>query len=253
MNSQTQPPVILTDADNTLWDTDAVYASAQLAMLDEIERIAGTSAPTNDRLAWLREIDQAIASVHHRGLRYPPSLLAHALALAVEGSKAVDAAALAEQPRARLLQDDQGSAIADRFVTAIRMLPPLLPGVRTGLDIARTSGVDVWVLTEAHADLQRARIASLGLEHLVAGVSEVSKTIEQYGRQVRRFAPHPVYVFGDQPDRDIIPAAAAGCRTALIPSRFKPFWFQKETSADYVATSFAEAMTWALKTEKLPS
>lgn len=249
MSNRHQPPVILTDADNTLWDTDAVYASAQLAMLEEIEHAAGGSAPADDRLAWLREFDQAIASAHHRGLRYPPTLLAHALALGVKGSTAVDAAALARQPRARLIGGDQGAEIADRFVAAIRMLPPLLPGVRTGLGLALTARVDVWVLTEAHADLQRSRIASLGLDGLVAGVSEVSKTVEQFGRQVRRFAPRSVIIFGDQPDRDIVPAAAAGCRTVLIPSRFKPFWFQKQSEADYVAESFVDAMNWALSTE----
>jgi putative hydrolase of the HAD superfamily len=180
-------------------------------------------------------------------------LLAHALALGSNGSTAANAAALAEQPQRRLLQDDQGAAIADRFVTAIRMLPPLLPGVRSGLEHARAAGADVWVLTEAHAELQRSRIANLGLDDLVEGVSEVSKTIEQFGRQICRFAPRSVIVFGDQPDRDIVPASTAGCRTVLIPSRFKPFWFRKDPKADYVAASFADAMTWALKTEKLAS
>ncbi|MDA9393086.1 hypothetical protein WN73_21450 [Bradyrhizobium sp. CCBAU 45394] len=57
---------LFTDADNTLWDTDTVFAAAQLEMLREVEKLTGRRAPDDeDRgLAFLRTIDQRIATEH---------------------------------------------------------------------------------------------------------------------------------------------------------------------------------------------
>lgn len=75
--------VVFIDADNTLWDTNRVYADAQLSLLTDVERASGRRAKVDNRLGWLREIDQALAERHHAGLRYPPRLLAKAVALAL--------------------------------------------------------------------------------------------------------------------------------------------------------------------------
>src|SRR5690348_17160579 len=83
--------LVVTDADNTLWDTNSVYRDAQLAYFDEVLKIAGVNANIEDRLAYLRNLDQAIAAKHKDHFRYPPLLLAEALynALLTEaGSKA---------------------------------------------------------------------------------------------------------------------------------------------------------------------
>jgi putative hydrolase of the HAD superfamily len=77
--------VVFIDADNTLWDTNRVYADAQLALLADVEIATGFRAPEIDKLDWLRAIDQLLAEKHHAGLRYPPRLLAKAVALALKG------------------------------------------------------------------------------------------------------------------------------------------------------------------------
>ena len=74
--------VLLADADNTLWDTDSVFAEAQLVLLDETERVTRTRCATDDRLAFVRAYDQALASRHHLHLKYPPQMLVAALACA---------------------------------------------------------------------------------------------------------------------------------------------------------------------------
>ena len=58
--SDTDSPVtvVFIDADNTLWDTDGVYADAQLALLNELEDRLGVQFPELDRLAFVRSIDQ---------------------------------------------------------------------------------------------------------------------------------------------------------------------------------------------------
>ena len=52
---------IYTDADNTLWDTDAVFREAQLGLLNDVENLSERSLSRSDRLEFLREYDQAIA------------------------------------------------------------------------------------------------------------------------------------------------------------------------------------------------
>ena len=47
--------VIFTDADNTLWDTDAVYARGQLTVLEDVETAIGVRVPSKNRLEFVRE------------------------------------------------------------------------------------------------------------------------------------------------------------------------------------------------------
>jgi hypothetical protein len=57
---------VFVDADNTLWDTDAVFASAQLELLAGVEELVGIGSVATDPLAFIREIDQQLAERHHR-------------------------------------------------------------------------------------------------------------------------------------------------------------------------------------------
>ena len=86
------PATIFVDADNTLWDTDSIFADAQRNMLERVEAAASTAADSNDRLAYVRAVDQAIAERHHARLRYPPKLLVRGLAAALAGLPAERAA-----------------------------------------------------------------------------------------------------------------------------------------------------------------
>jgi putative hydrolase of the HAD superfamily len=241
--------VILTDADNTLWDTDAVFADAQLWLLDAIERTTGlaATAAVDERLTWVRKYDQAIAKMDHRRLRYPPSLLVRALAMGLARAAPADAASVfVRGGNEKRLDGDSVQAITAVFLEAIERVPEILPGVRQGLEAAQLEGIDVWVLTEGPANRQRAIIATHGLNGLVRGVSEVTKSKEQFARHQRRFAPRTLYVIGDQPDRDVAPGRAAGCRAVLVPSRFKPEWQAAWHGADRVTETFDTAVDWVL-------
>lgn len=242
-------PVILADADNTLWDTDAVFARAQSIMLELIEKETGSTAPAEDRLGWLRRFDQALAQCDHRHLRYPPRLLVQALALGLQGTSPTEAATVSVAGRGKRLSADAADAIVAEYLSQLQGSPDLLPGVRQGLTAARNAGVEVWVLSEGAADRQRTRLAEHRISELVNGLAEVTKTAEQFDRQRRRFAPRPLYVVGDQPDRDIVPARAAGCRTVLVPSRFRPNWHDDDAwrDADHVAEGFDQGVAWILE------
>jgi putative hydrolase of the HAD superfamily len=243
-------PAILADADNTLWDTDAVYAAAQLDLLMAVQETVGLSAPavagSSSRLQFLRGYDQALAATDHRGFRYPASLLVRSLVLGLRGLSPDEAAAAAPTGAGRTLAPDAIERLADRFAHALKKLPALLPTVRDGLRRAAIGGADVWVLTENDADLQRSRVLDHGLDGWIKGLAEVTKTSEQFSRQKRRFAPRTVIVIGDQPDRDVAPAQSAGCLAVLVPGRFRPISRTQAEDSDHVAVNFLEAVEWAL-------
>ncbi|AEG49605.1 Haloacid dehalogenase domain protein hydrolase [Sphingobium chlorophenolicum L-1] len=242
-------PVILADADNTLWDTDSVFAQAQLGLLADVDRLFDPQDRV-DPLGHIRAYDQALAKIDHRHLRYPPHLLVRALALGNRGHGPGEAARLTGSERTIANVAGAEEAIVERYFEALGRGPELLNGVVDGLVAARDAGFDVWILTEGSADRQRARAATLGITHLVKGVSECTKSIEQFDRQRRRFAPAPVFVIGDQPDRDILPAQTGGCTGVLVPSGFRPGWIGAAAwdAADYVADRFDRAIDWIIAT-----
>lgn len=247
-------PVILADADNTLWDTDNVFADAQLVMLANVDQqFLKTARP--DPLAHVRAYDQALAQIDRRHLRYPPVLLVRALALGNLGYDPATAArmAIAQRPSQELASAEED--IVARYFEALARVPALLPGVTAGLELARQANLDVWILTEGSADRQRTIAQALGITHLVRGVSEAAKNQDQFDRQRRRFAPSPLVVIGDQPDRDILPAQAVGCTGVLVPSRFRPAWIASSawSAADHVAERFDLAIDWVVSSDLVSS
>lgn len=243
-------PVIIADADNTLWDTNGVFAGAQTTLLSGVERLAGRQAPQGDRLAFVRRFDQAIAALHHAHLRYPPGLLVRALVAGLRGEAPERAARhlVGGRPVAEDIPADAVDSLLAGYFDALARPPVLMPGVVEGLSAAAAVGVRVYVLTEGKADKVRGLLATLGLGEFVAGVTEATKDAQQFARLKRRYAPAPVAVIGDQPDRDIAPAREAGCVGVLVPGPFRAAWHQDAdwSAADHVADSFSGAVGWLL-------
>lgn len=241
---------IYTDADNTLWDTDAVFAQAQLALLDAAERIAGKQATTTERLAFVRQFDQAIAVRHHQGLRYPPALLVRALSSGVSGSSA-EAAAQRALAEGVVATDEEAAGLAS-YSTTLSSVPSILPGVRRGLELALENQIPIYVISEGPLELVRARLRALDLERLTSGALSAKKTPELYIRLKQRAAPHRAVMIGDQPDRDIRFARESGMHALLVEGRFRPHWIRSAdtTYADAVVQDFFEAVKWVKDTEK---
>ncbi len=215
---------LFTDADNTLWDTDSVFVAAQLDMLRQIERLIGRDAPHDeDRgLAFLRYVDQKIATAHPDHLRYPPALLAQGLAMVLEGRDVEEAVAQVTGP-------EVGSAHAfepaqTRFLETIQKLPPLRKGVREGLVAASEAEISVTIVTEENAERCRKFVAGHRLDHLIGGLVSVRKTARAYLDLKRTVGTARCFMVGDQIDRDIAAAAAAGFTTFYFPGGFVPVW-----------------------------
>lgn len=238
--------MIFTDADNTLWDTDKVYADAQLALLEHVETIVGRKAAANHRLAYVRQIDQELAQRHHAGLRYPPVLLASALALVLEGirNEAAVKTTITKGSSAspKYLPADELEAT---FLSDLRRTAELHPGVKVGLERLRKSGKSVVVVTEGHRDKCTKLLEYHGLKGYVSRIIESTKTVELFRRlrALSKSPSSPDFMIGDQLDRDIAPAKAAGFITIYFPSRFVPKWTPEEAQVepDHRVNGFDEA------------
>jgi putative hydrolase of the HAD superfamily len=235
---------VFVDADNTLWDTDAVFASAQLELLAGVQGLVGISSVAADPLAFIREIDQQLAERHHQGLRYPPRLLARAAGFALMGFAAARAAKTAWLGEVKPVMDEASETkLEQAFFAGISKPPELRPGVIEGLDRLLDAGCVVLVVTESPQAKVAATAELLGLKGHFTRIIEGKKRPELFERVVR-LANMPAHAFmiGDQLDRDIAPAKAAGLTTVYFPSGFKPRWMpdEAEVRPDFKIESFAE-------------
>jgi len=218
---------VFVDADNTLWDTDGVYAAAQLSLLSAVETMVGTSAASHDRLAFIRALDQDLAERHHSGLRYPPKLLTYALALALRGEPESIAvrSALMDLDHGGGLDTDAADLAARRFFDALKAVPTLRTGVQVGLHRLKAMGCLVIVVTEGTQARIEATVEVLGLAADIDRLIEAPKQTRLFQRLARLSrAPEPMFMIGDQLQRDIAPAKAAGMETIYFPGNFAPKW-----------------------------
>lgn len=244
-------PIVLTDADNTLWDTDTVFANAQAGLLEVVETATNKKCMERDRLAFVRRYDQALAAIHHAHLKYPPMLLVRALALGLDGTEANTTAGAVLKGRGPVSNLDQAAVdvAVEKYLTLLREIPPLLPTVIDGLKSLNAAGIPVYILTEGRVEKQKQILIHHSLRTFVTDVFEVVKNQAQFQRLLQRFRLGEVVVIGDQPDRDIGPAKSAGCTAVLVPSRFRPSWHNSEqwNHADFIAITFKDAAQWVLQ------
>jgi putative hydrolase of the HAD superfamily len=231
-----------TDADNTLWDTNDVYARAQLAMLYDVEELTCkvVHADSHEALAFVRNIDQKIAKEHAEHLRYPPALLAKAIALALRGIDAANAATEVLQ-----IEDIEPtfSSVALRFIERLKEVPRLREGVRKGLTEAARIGAQAIVLTEGARDKCLHALNWHGLEGAVKDVISLAKTTDAFSAIAeQKGAVRPIMI-GDQLDRDILFSAQAGFETFYFPSEFIPSWLDSiVVLPDHQISSFEEVI-----------
>lgn len=247
--------MVLVDADNTLWDTNQIYADAQLALLADVEEAVGERATVDDRLAWLRKIDQGLAERHHARLRYPPRLLAKAVALALKGMDIATATRFAwsgGRSEAQL-EDTTAMQIERAFFENVKETPKLRKGVAAGLERLHDAGCSVLILTEGGRDKVLTLLREYELAAYVSGVIEARKEPRMFERVVAAQGKRTrAYMIGDQLDRDIIPAKAAGLTTIFFPGGFQPKWQATESVAapDWKVSNFEEAAAFILEAQE---
>ncbi|MBZ9803385.1 HAD family hydrolase [Mesorhizobium sp. ES1-6] len=233
---------VFVDADNTLWDTDAVFAGAQVALLGAVESRIGIATAQTDRLLFVRAIDQALAERHHAGLRYPPRLLVRATELALRGAKANEAARAAwNGGEDYLLPDGDLTTIEEGFLVDLAKAPRIRNGVAEGLHTLKDLGALLLIVTEGAKVKVQRNADLLELTSFFDRIIEGRKTSDLYKRILSLIGPRArAFMIGDQLDRDIAPAAAAGLETIYFPGGFRPRWTPDEASVqpDHLISSF---------------
>jgi putative hydrolase of the HAD superfamily len=230
---------LFTDADNTLWDTDSIYAGAQLGLLRDLETLTGRlAAPTEDGgLAQIRSIDQGIAARHTDGLRYPSKMLVRAVISWLQGTPGDDA--VSEALASGGVLESGNEVMHARFLKRLGSQPSLRSGVRRGLVAAMDSEVPVTVVTEGRESRCVELLALHELDRYVGRVISTVKTRAAYEELKRGTTASSCMMIGDQIDRDIQPAAQAGFETFLFPSRFAPHWNDGvRQTADHIVNEY---------------
>lgn len=212
-NQSSGGAVLITDADNTLWDTNQVFAEAQLQLLSAVERYAGRVSQKADRLALVRRHDQALARRDHRGLKYDPVLLVREVWRVVAGDSVPP------------IDDKIANEIASEFMDNLRIRPRLRQGVCEAIAVMSENDVRIWVVSEGSRERVLEALAAYDIERTVSRLLIAEKTTSLYNR-LRKLVPSTskVVAVGDQLDRDIEPAKNAGLQTAYFPGGFTPVW-----------------------------
>ncbi len=202
--------LLVTDADNTLWDTNKVFADAQLEILEQIEIEIGVPTNPHDRLAFVRQIDQGIAQRHEAGLNYPPELLVKAIVEAL-GSAA--------------LGDKKIDEIVASYFDVLTKTPRLRHGVRRTLKWLTKADVEIIVASEGDETRLRNNLDMHKLDTIVSDLVIGRKNREFFNGLFQRSGDsYPKVCVGDQLDRDILPANEAGFKTLYFPGGFRPSW-----------------------------
>ncbi len=247
------PPIVLVDADNTLWDTDGVFAKAQMRLLTLVENAVGLKSPAKDRLFYVRQVDQTIAERHHLGLRYPPRLLIDAIAFSLAGSTLELSVERAwrEGHRSGVARPTV-DAIESEFIADISATPMLLPGVYRGLNELSHAAARIIVISEGSRKRILQTLTLHNMAPLVERVFEGPKTHRMFARLKKlATANQSIFVVGDQLTRDIEPANQVEIPTIYIPGAFRPAWeIASEISPTVTVATFWSAALFILKAER---
>lgn len=240
---QSVKTMFVTDADNTLWDTNKIYADAQLKLLESLEGILKIKGPSERRLDFVREIDQELARLHPSGLKYPAKFLAEAMCYGLRGSSADKAARKAWHQKKKFDREAVSAAVSEFETNLLNGKPELRSGVRTGLELLRPRVDLVIVATERSKEGCLAILEYHNIIKFIDKVIAAPKEPELFSRLARLAPPNSAKIMiGDQIDRDILPAKVQGFVTVFFPGDFTPKWINAKyfQEADFTISSFGE-------------
>lgn len=223
--------LVIFDGDNTLWDTNEVFANAQRRMLEGL-RVAGFQADPDRDFRLLRELDDILIA-HFRTHRYEPRYLAYALIRhARAGADALDEAALAgfdaESEELKRIAIELG----ERLKEDVQAIPRMFPGTTEALNAIRLKGSNVLVL---YSDASPRRLDAISSHYNMPALFDLvvqgdksddgwARVLESGRREIfERFGEVEcrVYVVGDLLTYDIRPANRLGAVTIYKPGGYR--------------------------------
>lgn len=193
--------VLIFDADDTLWENNAVFERVIEDFLDWVDH------PVLDRdriRALLDEIEAANAVAHGYGSKVFLRSLGECLERLRERPRTAEEA---------LRIDDLARAFTEHRVE-------LMPGVARTLD-ELGGRHELLLLTKGDAEEQSRKVEASGLADRFRGVHIVpEKAVDTYRGLIAHygFAPEATWMIGNSPRSDIIPAREAGMSAVFIPN-----------------------------------
>jgi putative hydrolase of the HAD superfamily len=243
--------MVVSDADNTLWDTNSVYAKAQLKLLEEIEQAVGKQLADDDRLSAVRWIDQLIAAQSPENFSYPPYRLAAALRTAILWGLAAERLATTVKEALEVDLSHAEAFAVMRYRGAVQgTTPKLRNGVVDGLELLLQREIQVTVFTETNLDRCNRLLQEHGLSRFVGRVVSARKCMQEFLKILRSAGPvRSAFMIGDHLDRDIGPAAEAGFTTIWYPGGLQTVNGGEKASGrpDVQVSSFYEAAAIVVK------
>ena len=225
------PYLVSIDGDNTLWDTNEVFANAQRRMLEGL-RLAGFETDPDRDFELLRELDDQLIA-HHRTHRYESKYLAYALIRwARAGEGPIDDLTLAELERESEEVKRVTAELGERLKDDVQEIPLLFPGTMDALDAIRLKGRSVLVL---YSDASQGRLATICSHYNMPAVFDLveqgDKSDDDWMRVLEagrskifeRFSEveYRTYVVGDLLKYDIRPAKRLGAITIYKPGGYR--------------------------------
>jgi putative hydrolase of the HAD superfamily len=197
---RTEPQVLIFDADDTLWENNILFERVVDDFLNWLDH------PTLDRTeirAILDDIERANAAVHGYGSKVFLRSLGECL----------------EQLRRRPATERERREIAELAAALIERRVELIPGVSETL-AALGARHELLLLTKGDLDEQRRKLDASGLAHHFRTAHIVMEKNEATYRWLvdeHGFAPETIWMIGNSPKSDILPARAVGMNAVFIP------------------------------------
>ncbi len=160
--------VLVFDADNTLWDTNAVFRRAQLDLVRVFVK-AGYISDEESQLEILRALDRELSSQLGR-FEYDFGLLSAAMAHHCFGASTIEeAVGRALQRRGENLDSDLSALIEEGYHTfeeGLRRIPPLYPDTASVLSSIRAShSTDIHIAILLFSEGNAARLERILQAH----------------------------------------------------------------------------------------
>ena len=233
------PFLLVFDADNTLWDTNAVFHEAHIAMLEVFEA-AQLLSNARGQVERVRVIDRAL--IRHFGrFEYGFENLAAAIAYHYGHQADPDAAAAHALERgAQALDASMRDAVEQAHqthVNALERIPPLFPGVAELLGHLRAyrharPHMATTIFSEGHPERLARTIDAHHIERhgyfneivIEPKTPQAFERVREMGRRHLEMAHGEEVVtimVGDSMQRDIRLANEAGYTTVYIPGSFE--------------------------------
>ncbi|MEI7909636.1 MAG: HAD family hydrolase [Verrucomicrobiota bacterium] len=210
--------LIAIDADNTLWDTNAVFKSAQEGLIKHFCDAMNLRTP-DEALQKLRIHDQKIASGHPDGFKYPVSLLLEQLRIDWGGGRMIEG------------WESKRELIASSYQQALEVPAVPFKGLRKTLEALRSRG-KLLLVTEGRESCIRTELVRLGIEDCFERIEFIQKSPRMFLELLRYSNDDYAIMIGDQLKSDIEFAASAGWRTIWIPGDFRPYWEETTVGVD---------------------